>query len=568
MKLLHAGRTVIPLLIMILTLFLISGSLMACGQGQTTQTTTTATTSTSTITHAGLPLVTFDSGSFAGSGNCAVCHTNLIDAAGKDVSIDSAWRSTMMANAARDTYFRAKLSAEIKNAPHLQGTIEDVCATCHTPMARTQAVSDDTVSSLTGSGFFSSSNELHKAAIDGVSCTLCHQIQSTGLGEASTFAGKYVIDTSTVPPNRVIFSQFTNPQANMMASVSGFTPVSGKHLEDAGLCGTCHTVITPYIDSEGNVQGTFPEQTPFLEWLHSSYAGNTSCQSCHMPAASGDVATASMPANLDKKSPFRQHFFVGGNTQMLAILRDNPDDMAVTSSSANFNNSIVRASSQLQEDTSSVSVTDSRLDSQTLSVTVKVTNQTGHKFPTGFPSRRVWINFQVTDSKGNVVFESGKPGADGTIAGNAADADYSTYEPHYDVITAADQVQIYEAVMQDMEGGVTHKLLEASGYAKDNRLLPAGFDKATADDMIAVWGDARNDDNFIGGSDNVTYKVNTSGFKGPFTVTIKLYYQSLAYSSVHALSEFNTSEVQDFTEYYQASNRLPVLIYSLTQKIS
>ena len=38
---------------------------------------------------AGLPLVTFQHPNFVGSGNCALCHSLLTDAARNDVSIDT-----------------------------------------------------------------------------------------------------------------------------------------------------------------------------------------------------------------------------------------------------------------------------------------------------------------------------------------------------------------------------------------------------------------------------------------------------------------------------------------------
>ncbi|MGC8781083.1 MAG: hypothetical protein ACP5UQ_09485, partial [Anaerolineae bacterium] len=82
---------------------------------------------------------------------------------------------------------------------------------------------------------------------------------------------------------------------------------------------------------------------------------------------------------------------------------------------------------------------------------------------------------------------SGKPDPDGTIAGNDADADPLKFEPHYDLITAADQVQIYEPIMGDHEGKVTYTLLRAARYLKDNRLLPAGADKAKLPADIAVY---------------------------------------------------------------------------------
>jgi hypothetical protein len=48
-----------------------------------------------------------------------------------------------------------------------------------------------------------------------------------------------------------------------------------------------------------------------------------------------------------------------------------------------------------------------------------------------------------------LFFESGKQNPDGSIQGNAADTDPLAYEPHYDLITQPDQVQIYEGIMQN-----------------------------------------------------------------------------------------------------------------------
>ena len=63
--------------------------------------------------HAGLPLPTERGELFSASGACAICHTRLVDAAGADVSIDAFWRSTMMANAARDPYWQAAVREEV-----------------------------------------------------------------------------------------------------------------------------------------------------------------------------------------------------------------------------------------------------------------------------------------------------------------------------------------------------------------------------------------------------------------------------------------------------------------------
>lgn len=65
-------------------------------------------------------------------------------------------------------------------------------------------------------------------------------------------------------------------------------------------------------------------------------------------------------------------------------------------------------------------------------------------------------------------------------------------EPHYDLITSADQVQIYESVLGNTDGNVTQTLLRAVEYLKDNRQTPAGFDKNRIPDNVAVEGTAAN----------------------------------------------------------------------------
>jgi hypothetical protein len=71
---------------------------------------------------------------------------------------------------------------------------------------------------------------------------------------------------------------------------------------------------------------------------------------------------------------------------------------------------------------------------------------------------------------------------------------------HHTEIRSRDLVQIYEAILLDSEGAVTTGLLKAVRYAKDNRLLPRGFDKTTAPPDAAVHGDALADADFVGGT--------------------------------------------------------------------
>jgi len=72
---------------------------------------------------------------FTLSENCVACHNNLITPGGEDVSIGASWRSTMMANAARDPYWQAGVRREIIEHPMHSAAIQDECAECHMPMA-------------------------------------------------------------------------------------------------------------------------------------------------------------------------------------------------------------------------------------------------------------------------------------------------------------------------------------------------------------------------------------------------------------------------------------------------
>ena len=127
-------------------------------------------------------------------------------------------------------------------------------------------------------------------------------------------------------------------------------------------------------------------------------------------------------------------------------------------------------------------------------------------------------------------------------------------------ITSPEQVQIYEPVMHDVYGVVTTELLLAASYVKDNRLLPTGFDKETVPDDIAPQGTARLDADFVGGTDSVTYRIETGEAQGPFAVDVRLLYQSIGYRWAQNVSAFDTEEAQRFSAYYGALPNLPVVV--------
>jgi hypothetical protein len=203
---------------------------------------------------------------------------------------------------------------------------------------------------------------------------------------------------------------------------------------------------------------------------------------------------ASGYAFLPGRQPFGQHWLVGGNTFMLNILKNNAEELGVTASADNFNTVIQRTLDQLHNETATIEIEEGEIDGDTARYTVNITNLAGHKLPSGYPARRVYLEFEMLDEDGNTIFHSGKPqpGQPFEVYGNDL-----PYEPHHDLITAEDQVQIYEMVMGDVNGNPTTVLERAATMLKDNRLVPLGFSTMhSAYDTTKIVGAALLDPNF------------------------------------------------------------------------
>jgi PKD repeat protein len=493
----------------------------------------------------------FNTTHFSGSANCATCHDGLRDNNNRDVSIQKDWSGSMMANATRDPLWKAKVASELARNGHLADVINDKCSVCHAPMANYEANRDGVTFSILGSGgLVDPANPYHDAAMDGVSCTLCHQIEDDPtLGQPASASGHYKIN-----PNQDAYGQFI-AQTNPMLMNSGYTPTFSAHISESKLCATCHDLKTPFVDELGNLMSTTPdtdfaEQMVYTEWENSDYAQPAtlqSCQDCHMPHTDG-VKIANRPMRLAARDGFAEHQLVGANTVMMNLLLENKAELGVTSN--NLPTSIQNARSMLQG-AARLDIVSTSVQNGWMDVVVQVTNTSGHKLPTSYPSRRAFLHFTVRDANGDVVFESGKLNADGSIEGANGDLDPTQYEPHYDLITAEDQVQIYEPIMGDTLGNVTYTLLRASQYLKDNRLLPAGFDKGIVPEDIAVTGAAFDDSDFIGGSDQITYQVPvTAG--GSYTVDVELIYQPLQFGYLTDLfKDADQPEIADFQRMYE-----------------
>ena len=490
---------------------------------------------------------------FHTSDRCVACHNGLLTASGEDVSIGFDWRASMMANSSRDPYWQGSVRRETIDHQESAAAIEDECSACHMPIPRYEAKVRGEHGRVFAHLPFAADGKEGRQASDGVSCAVCHQISTEKLGTRESYNGGFVVQTPADPNARPEYGPFDPEPGHrriMLTSTEGYRPTQSAHIRESEICATCHTLLTQALGPDGAVVGSLPEQVPYQEWLHSDFKGTQSCQSCHMPEI-GEPAPATRVFGA-MRDGLRRHSFVAANFFMLRMLNRYRDAVDAAALPHELDRAADNTIAYLQSRAATVRVDTVRVDGDRLRAEVIVENLGGHKLPTAYPSRRAWLHLVVRDGHGQVVFESGALNADGSVRGNDNDADATKFEPHYTEVTAADQVQIYESILGDASGAVTTGLLQATHFLKDNRLLPRGFDKRTADPEIAVHGEAENDPDFVAASDRVRYAVPVGSAPGPFTVDVELRYQPIGFRWANNLKKYDGPEPHRFTSYYDA----------------
>jgi hypothetical protein len=490
---------------------------------------------------------------FQTSDRCIACHNQLTTASGKDVSIGFDWRSSIMANSSRDPYWQASVRRETVDHPESQAAIEDECSVCHMPIPRYKAKLRGKLGEIFSHLPFYADKEQGTEAEDGVTCSVCHQIARDKLGTRESFNGGFVIGDpgQNDHPEYGPFDVAQGLKLVMQSSTGGYVQNRDDHIRDSQVCATCHTLYTEARGPGGKVIGELPEQMPYLEWLNSDYRDKQSCQYCHMPEVQEPAPIARVLGV--PREGLHQHIFVGGDFFMQGMLNRYRDELSVVALPNELNAAREATIAFLQARTACISVDSIDISAGHLHATVSVENRTGHKFPTAFPSRRAWLHFMVRDRNRQTIFESGALNSDGSIQGNDNDADPTRFERHYTEITSGDQVEIYEPILGDSSSRVTTGLLTATGYLKDNRLLPRGFDKKNANKDIAVQGEAADDPAFMDGTSRVQFSVPLAGAAGPYEVIVELWYQPIGFRWAQNLKPYNReAEPRRFNSYYDS----------------
>ena len=395
---------------------------------------------------------------FQTSDRCVACHNGMTNTSGEMYSIGLDWRVSLMANSSRDPYWQASLRREAIDHPAAQAAIEDECSACHMaiPHYETHQLQQLTPV-LANFPLNAHSSRIHE---DGVTCSICHQITPERLGTPASYNGQFVIGGTAadgVHPEFGPYQISPGLQQLMRTSTQGYQPQYGAQIQTPELCASCHTLITTARDANGKEVGSLPEQMIYQEWQHSDFDGKRTCQSCHMPEMAADIPVSRILAA--PRPHAKRHIFVGANFVMQKMLGRFHDDLDVGAETSELDDAADRTIRFLQSQAAAVTLAPPRLEGRRLVEDVSVENLGGHKLPTAYPARRAWLHVVVRSQNGRIIFESGGLREDGSISGNVNDVDAARYEPHYRQIDSPEQVQIYEAILGDPQGGVTTGLL-------------------------------------------------------------------------------------------------------------
>ncbi len=524
---------------------------------------------------------------FRHSSLCARCHDNsdraqaMRDEKGQGIAPYDLWQSTMMANSARDPFWRAAVAREVENTPAAKAAIEAKCMRCHSPMAN--PVHGGRGHKLT-MPLLKEVSDMATTALDGVSCTVCHGISPEGLGTQATYNGMFIINKE-----RKLYGPHADVFGMPMRRFTGLTGVASEHILQSRLCGSCHTLETHALTPDGKPTGsTHQEQSPYLEWQNSDFSTETekpgpratSCQDCHVPTEStgGKALHTRIARNpmggdfrIPDRSPVGRHIFVGGNSLIPSILRDNPRLRARTPRKA-FDATIAAVRDQLRHRTARLEIQQATVKDARMSFKIAIENQAGHKFPSAYPSRRAWLRIRILDGEGILCFESGNWNEEGFLIDTqgkvlASEKAGGPIQPHRHRITSAEQVQIYEAVMKDDSTRHTWLLMRAAGYAKDNRILPMGWSPEHPEAGKTAPAGLMGDKDFVGGGDRIAVDVPLGAAEGPFQIQVDLVFQS---QGGRYLAEFLTAknaEVRRYEKLWKEADRRPDLVASDKVKV-
>jgi hypothetical protein len=183
---------------------------------------------------------------------------------------------------------------------------------------------------------------------------------------------------------------------------------------------------------------------------------------------------------------------MGINLFTLSMFQQSPDTLGIRSTDYMYSSGVqplVNAGLSAQElarnQSARLTVERVRRTGDALEVAVRVENLAGHRLPSGVGFRRAFIELAVTGGR-ETLWASGRTNALGVILRGTTNEALPTefwqpgpdglpFQPHHQLISSQEQVQIYEEVTQNASLEFTSSFLHRYWELKDNRLRPQGY---------------------------------------------------------------------------------------------
>lgn len=515
-----------------------------------------------------------------GQAACSGCHGNWVPGSDPTAFMPyNTWSGSMMAHAARDPLFWAALDVANADIPG----VGDYCLRCHTPQGWLEGrISKTTIGTVVDGADGCLMEGRHDAAYyespndyAGVGCHFCHRLTETGPnGEiAPPGSGNFWLDDN----EQCVNSQGVQEGGPCRYGPYDYAPGDPRNpsnyhnwaysaFHDRGaICGVCHDVTTPITSSgpaktlildDGTDSGIpMPLERTFTEWRHSDFADvifrnrmgddfdftphldrGATCQDCHMANSPDPLAQAcglTDPGSRAGNLPV--HEFVGANTWVPAIIRDEYGAGIGDTSADALDRTILLARQMLTERSAAIETTAALSAPDQLGVAVKVTNLAGHKLPTGYAEgRRMWLHVVARDAGNNVLWENGawNP-ATGALSQDQHTKIYETLQGIWNPMEQACEIT-------DSLGRKKFHFVLNNCIAKDNRIPPLGFTGGGNLEIRPVglaYPPAAPGSAALANYDVTSYTVPLPpGFTGAVTVTATLKFQLASDDYIHFLN--------------------------------
>ncbi len=352
----------------------------------------------------------YHSSNWTNSAKCRSCHTDIFDQ----------WSNSNHKNlTSANPYYMVQ---EALSAKDMGEDFRLWCMQCHNPSAVTtkqRASSHDMNDNFLADEIFAKDGQVlldnykkhgNFRLEEGVSCVACHRISSISEKGNGSYGlnlinrKKYPFENRSSQAGQWLKEKFINAKPNIHKK-----SYSKEFYSSSKFCATCHDEQVPkHRNISPSAVGKKIVST-YEEWFNSPYNNpkdktkHKSCIDCHMTNIKDDKpeALSGRSTNGGKiKDDVKVHYFSGANHFLSGLKSKEHEEqtIALLKTSAKLDVSYVKG---------------------VLKIKVKNTGA-GHHLPTGVADfRQLWLDIEVVDNDGKIIFTSGKLEKNGNLSKDA-----------------------------------------------------------------------------------------------------------------------------------------------------